>query len=72
MEILQIQGVDVEGTVAEQIRLPQHGVASNIKINKDSRLADKSLLDDDFRKRFGVAVMAIEREAADTPKMSEI
>ena len=65
MEILQIQGVDVDETVAEQIRLPQHGVSGvKLKINKDSRLADKSLLDHDFRKRFGVAVMAVERDGS--------
>jgi di/tricarboxylate transporter len=61
-ETLQIQGLDVEETVGEQIRLPQRGVSGvKLRISKDSDLANRSLLDYDFRKRFGVAVMAIGR-----------
>ena len=61
-EILEIQGLDVEETVGEQIRLPQRGVSGvKLKLNKGSELAGKSLLDFDFRKQFGIAVMAVKR-----------
>jgi len=61
-EILEIQGLDVEEAVGEQIRLPQHGVSGvKLKLNKGSELAGKSLLDFDFRKQLGIAVMAVKR-----------
>ncbi|MCB1025159.1 MAG: SLC13 family permease, partial [Acidobacteria bacterium] len=61
-EILGIKGVDIEETVGEQITLPQRGVSGvKLRLNKGSQLAGKSLFDHDFRKRFGVAVMAVDR-----------
>ena len=48
-EILEIQGLDVEETVGEQIRLPQRGVSGvKLRLNKGSELVSKSLLDFDF------------------------
>jgi len=62
-EILEIQGLDLEETIGRQIKRPQRGVSGvKLRINKGSKLLNKSLLEYDFRKRFGVAVMAIKRE----------
>ncbi len=62
-ETLQIQGLDVDETVGEQIRLPQRGVSGvKLRLKKASELSGKSLLEHNFRKQFGVAIMAIKRE----------
>jgi di/tricarboxylate transporter len=61
-ELLQIQGLDVDDTTAEQLGVPQRGVSGvKLRLNKESQLLGKSLRDYGLRERLGVAVMAIER-----------
>ncbi|NNE65663.1 MAG: hypothetical protein HKN33_03780, partial [Pyrinomonadaceae bacterium] len=61
-ELLEVQGIDIEASTARQLGVPSRGVSAvRIKITKGSKLAGSTLRDFDFRGRFGVSVMAAER-----------
>ncbi len=61
-ELLQIQGLDVDDTTAEQMGVPRRGVSGvKFKLVESSSLLGKSLREYNFRERLGVAVLAIGR-----------
>lgn len=61
-ELLQIQGLDVDDTTAEQMGIPQRGVSGvKLSLPEGSSLSGKSLRDYGFRERLGVNVMVVER-----------
>lgn len=63
-EILGVQGLDIETSSARQLGVPKRGVSGvKLKLIKGSTLIGKTLRDSNFRGRFGVAVMALERNA---------
>ncbi|MDH3493117.1 MAG: SLC13 family permease [Acidobacteriota bacterium] len=61
-KLLEVQGLDVETTTARQLGVPERGV-SGVKmcVEKGSPLVDTTLRDFNFRGKFGVSVMAAER-----------
>jgi di/tricarboxylate transporter len=61
--LLEIRGLDVEDTTAEQLGVPQRGVSGvKLRINSDSPLTGKSLRDHGFREKHGISVMSLGRE----------
>ncbi len=61
-ELLEIQGIDIAATTARQLDVRQRGVSGvRLRIAKDSELGGLTLRESNFRGKFGLAVMAVER-----------
>lgn len=62
-ELLNMQGLDIETSTGRQFSISQRGVSGvRMRIHDKSELVGKTLSEFDFRGRYGVAVIAIERD----------